>query len=305
MAIGGGHGLSATLRAVRQYADEVVGVVSVGDDGGSTGRLRRAGWSVVPGDLRKALVALASPGSLLAAGLEHRFESGELAGHTAGNLLLGAMAAEGNGLIDALDELGLALGSVGRVLPASVEPVTLLGESADAWVRGQVELARTPTLLRVAFEPEDPAVPPDAVDAIVHADQVILGPGSLYTSVLAAAAVPGIRRAVARCSAQVVYVANLASHEVESQGYDVAAHVAALGRHGLTPDVVLYDPDRLAGVAGVEVAQGRQLTRSNPGIHDPDRLAEALASLIGAPSRGPLATPEIGSTGDSAPDLVP
>lgn len=119
VAIGGGHGLSATLRAVRRYADGICGVVTVGDDGGSTGRLRRAGWDVVPGDLRKTLVALAPPGSLLAAGLEHRFASGELAGHAAGNLLVGAMMQECDGdLIAVLDALGEALGAVGRVLPA-------------------------------------------------------------------------------------------------------------------------------------------------------------------------------------------
>ena len=193
VAIGGGHGLSATLRAVRRYADDICGVVTVGDDGGSTGRLRRAGWDVVPGDLRKSLVALAPPESLLAAGLEHRFEAGEVAGHTAGNLLLGAMMREcGGDLIAVLDALGEALGTVGRVLPAAVNPVTLLGETSEGWVRGQVEVASTTNLVRLGFEPADPMVPGDAVDAIVAADQVILGPGSLYTSVLAAAAVPGL-----------------------------------------------------------------------------------------------------------------
>ena len=284
VAIGGGHGLSATLRAVRRYADDICGVVTVGDDGGSTGRLRRAGWDVVPGDLRKSLVALAPPESLLAAGLEHRFEAGEVAGHTAGNLLLGAMMREcGGDLIAVLDALGEALGTVGRVLPAAVNPVTLLGETSEGWVRGQVEVASTTNLVRLGFEPADPMVPGDAVDAIVAADQVILGPGSLYTSVLAAAAVPGIRRAVARSTAQVVYVANLAAQEPESEGYDVSDHVAALAVHGLTPDAVLYDPDRLAGVDGVSTAVGEQLTEANPWVHDAERLAEALAGLAGVP----------------------
>ncbi len=286
VAIGGGHGLSATLRAVRRYADNICGVVTVGDDGGSTGRLRRAGWDVVPGDLRKSLVALAPSHSLLAAGLEHRFQAGEVAGHTAGNLLLGAMMRESGGdLIAVLDALGEALGTVGRVLPAAVNPVTLLGETSSGWVRGQVEVASTTDLVRLGFEPADPMVPGDAVDAIVSADQVILGPGSLYTSVLAAAAVPGIRRAVARSTAQVVYVANLASHEAESEGYDVSDHVAALAEHGLTPDAVLYDPERLSGVAGLSTAVGEHLTESNPWVHDAERLAEALAGLVGVPLR--------------------
>ena len=289
VAIGGGHGLSATLRAVRRYADDICGVVTVGDDGGSTGRLRRAGWDVVPGDLRKSLVALAPTDSLLAAGMEHRFEAGELAGHTAGNLLLAAMMREcGGDLIAVLDALGEALGTVGRVLPAAVNPVTLLGETPTAWVRGQVEVAATTDLVRLGFEPADPVVPAAAVDAIVTADQVILGPGSLYTSVLAAAAVPGIRRAVARSTAQVVYVANLAAHEPESSGYDVSDHVAALAEHGLTPDAVLYDPDRLAGVDGLSTAVGEHLTDTNPWVHDAERLAEALAGLAGVPQRAEL-----------------
>ena len=286
VAIGGGHGLSATLRAVRRYANDICGVVTVGDDGGSTGRLRRAGWDLVPGDLRKSLVALAPPDSLLAAGLEHRFEAGEVAGHTAGNLLLGAMMSEcGGDLIAVLDALGAALGTVGRVLPAAVNPVILLGETPSGWVRGQVEVASTTDLVRLGFEPADPTVPGDVIEAIVSADQVILGPGSLYTSVLAAAAVPGIRRAIARSTAQIVYVANLAAHEAESEGYDVADHVAALGVHGLTPDAVLYDPDRLSGVNGLSSAVGEQLTEANPWVHDAERLAEALAGLAGVPLR--------------------
>lgn len=284
VAIGGGHGLSATLQAVRRYADNICGVVTVGDDGGSTGRLRRAGWDVVPGDLRRSLVALAPPESLMAAGLAHRFQRGELAGHTAGNLMLGAMMSEcGGDLIAVLDALGEGLGAVGRVLPAAVDPVTLLGETPSGWVRGQVEVAATTDLVRLAFEPSDPVVPDAVVDAIVAADQVILGPGSLYTSVLAAAAVPGIRRAIARSTAHVVYVANLAAHEPESSGYDVSDHVAALAHHGLTPDAVLYDPERLAGVDGLSTAVGEHLTKTNPWVHDPDRLAEALARLVGVP----------------------
>ena len=306
VAIGGGHGLSATLRAVRRYADGICGVVTVGDDGGSTGRLRRAGWDVVPGDLRKTLVALAPPGSLLAAGLEHRFASGELAGHAAGNLLVGAMMQECDGdLIAVLDALGEALGAVGRVLPAAVSPVTLLGETTSGWVRGQVEVAGRTDLVRLGFDPVDPEVPDAAVDAIVTADQVILGPGSLYTSVLAAAAVPGIRRAVARSTAQVVYVANLASHEAESEGYDVADHVAALTDHGLSPDAVLYDPDRLAGVAGLDTAVWGHLTATNLAVHDPERLAEALAGLIGAPlGRVPEVSQSV-QTGGVGAHLVP
>jgi uncharacterized cofD-like protein len=210
VAVGGGHGLAATLRAVRGYAGAVTAVVSVADDGGSTGRLRAAGDRPAPGDLRKCLVALAGGDSPLLRAMEYRFDAGELDGHAFGNLLIAALEDSEGDLVSALDEVGRILGAVGRVLPATTHPVQLravVGSGAE--VRGQVAVARQPDLELVTVDPPDAPVCAPALEAILAADQVVLGPGSLYTSVLAATAVPGIAEGLAATSARLVYVCNL------------------------------------------------------------------------------------------------
>jgi uncharacterized cofD-like protein len=131
VALGGGHGLAATLRAVRTYTSAVTAVVSVADDGGSTGRLRAADDRPAPGDLRKCLIALAAHDSPLARSMEHRFSSGELEGHAFGNLLIVAMAETDGDLVAALDEIGRLLGIVGRVLPATTDVVQLRAASTS------------------------------------------------------------------------------------------------------------------------------------------------------------------------------
>lgn len=281
VAIGGGHGLAASLRAVRTYTERVTAVVTVADDGGSTGRLRAAADRPAPGDLRKCLVALASPEASLARAMEHRFDAGELDGHAMGNLLIVAMSETEGGLLPALDEIGRLLGGVGRVLPATTDGVELraVANSGDH-VAGQVAVSARADVCTVEVSPADATACPEAVAAIQAADQIVLGPGSLYTSVLAAAAVPGIARAVQDASAQVVYVCNLRPQQVETAGYDVAEHVAALGRHGIVPDVVLYDPASIGGADGVTSAVAASLARPSGLAHDPGLLGAALAALV-------------------------
>jgi uncharacterized cofD-like protein len=282
VAIGGGHGLAATLRAARSYAAEVTAVVSVADDGGSSGRLRRQLGIVPPGDLRKCLVALADEGSTLARAFELRFdsESDELAGHALGNLVLAGLASTTGDLQDALDEAGRLLGAVGRVLPASSEPVVLKASSPSGEVEGQTAVADTVQIQRLSLVPADPPAPEAALEAIGCADQVVVGPGSLFTSVLAAAAVPQISEAVGACNARRVYVANLRPQQAETEGYDVAAHVTALEAHGVTVDVVLADTAAIAlGTPSVAVVQA-PLAKANGLAHDPARLAERLRSLV-------------------------
>ena len=282
VAIGGGHGLAASLRAVRTYTDDVTAVVSVADDGGSTGRLRAAGERPAPGDLRKCLIALAEPGSALAASMEHRFVAGELEGHAFGNLLIVAMAETGGDLVAALDEIARLVGAVGRVLPATTEAVQLRAASTSGeQVTGQVAVAARSDLCTVALSPPDPIACADAVQAIGRADQIVLGPGSLYTSVLAATVVPGITEAIVGSSAPLVYVCNLRPQRSETTGYDVADHLAALARHGLEPDVVLYDPDTIGEATGVGRAVPAALARSSGLAHDPSLLGKALAALLG------------------------
>jgi uncharacterized cofD-like protein len=281
VAVGGGHGLATTLRAARLYAGRVCAVVSVADDGGSTGRLRAASPRPAPGDLRKCLVALAGSDAPIVAAMEHRFGSGELEGHAFGNLLIAALEESEGDLLAALDEAGRLLDCVGRVLPSTTEPIELRARvDSGGVVRGQVAVGERTDLRTVAIEPADAPACELAVRAILDADQVVLGPGSLYTSVLAATAVRGVAEAVRATGAQVVYVCNLRPQVSETAGYRVVDHVEALARHGLEPDVVLYDPSTIDGAEGVAGARPVHVARPNGLAHDPVLLGEALAAAL-------------------------
>lgn len=280
VALGGGHGLAATLRATRTYASEITAVVSVADDGGSTGRLRAAEDRPAPGDLRKCLVALSDDSSILARTMEHRFAAGELEGHAFGNLLIVALAETGGDLVAALDEIGRLVGSVGRVLPATTESVSLHAAiHSGAVIEGQVAVGASPDVSTVSLEPPDAPACAPAVEAILAADQIVLGPGSLFTSVLAATAVRGIRDALVQANGQFVYVCNLHPQLPETEEYGVAEHVEALTRHGLEPDVVLFDPDAIGGADGIEVAVPGVLAKASGLAHDPVLLGKALESI--------------------------
>lgn len=283
MAVGGGHGLAASLRAARLYAGDLTAIVSVADDGGSSGRLRRQMGIVPPGDLRKCLVALTDDGALLAQVFEQRFDpdTDELTGHALGNLILaGLMAAAGDVQVG-LDEAALLLGAHGRVVPAATEPVVLKASSDGGDIEGQTAVGDTAHIQRVSVIPADAVAPAAAVAALNGADQIVVGPGSLFTSVLAALAVPGIAEAIGRSSARVVYVANLRPQPAETEGFDVADHVAALVAHGVHVDAVVADTTAIAlGPLEVPVVVG-PLAKANRLAHDPGRLAAALAGLVG------------------------
>jgi uncharacterized cofD-like protein len=281
VALGGGHGTAVTLRAARRYAGEVTAIVSVADDGGSTGRLREQLDVVALGDLRKCLVALAAEGSVLATAFEHRFPGGDLAGHALGNVVLAGMVEAAGGLVAGIDETAALLGAAGRVLPATVERVVLTAQGETGEVNGQVAVSKAGRIHQVSLLPKGCAAPPDALAAIEAADQIVIGPGSLYTSVLAAAVAGGIARAISASAAQRVYVCNLRPQLPETDGYDVADHVAALRRHGVEVDAVLWDPASGVelGDPGVLVEAG-PLTGANPLVHDPVRLASALSDLL-------------------------
>jgi len=281
VAIGGGHGTAVTLKAARRYAGTLTGIVSVADDGGSSGRLRELLNVVALGDIRKCLVALADEDSALALAFERRFEEGELAGHALGNLILTGLIDATGDLVLGVREAAQLLGARGDVLPATTEPVVLKAESGNGTVAGQVAVMGTGGIRTVSLVPEDALAPPLALERIAEADQVVIGPGSLFTSVLAAVAVRGIAEAVASSKAPVVYVCNLRPQIPETEGYDVADHVAALARHGVTVDVVVCDtiPGMAIGEAVAPVLDV-PLTGENRLVHSPAKLAQALAGLL-------------------------
>lgn len=280
VAIGGGHGLAASLAGFAQLGVAPTAIVSVADDGGSTGRLREELHVPAVGDLRKALVALAPAGSLFHDAMSHRFTAGALAGHAFGNLAIAAMVEVTGDLVAALDELARLCGSVGRVLPTALTPVTLVARTATGEIRGQATISTTSGIQQVWLEPGDAETPKEALDAIAEADLVVIGPGSLYTSVLAAAAAPSIRDALRSTDATVVYACNLRPQEGETAGYGVADHVDALAAHGIRADRVLYDPDTIGSAEGVEGAVAAALARPNGLAHHPRRLAEAVLDLV-------------------------
>jgi uncharacterized cofD-like protein len=282
VALGGGHGTAVALRAARRYAGDVTAIVSVADDGGSSGRLRDALGIPAPGDLRRCLVALAEPGSVWAETFEHRFAAGdgELAGHAVGNLVIAGLASATGSFIEALEEAARLLGVAGRVLPATTQSVVLTAEVAGGAVQGQVAVERAGPVSCVSLSPPHPDAPAEAVEAILAADQIVIGPGSLFTSVLAVLAVPDLRLALEKTSAPKVYVCNLRPAP-GTEGFDVAAHVHAVLAHGVGPDVVLYDPATMALGATEAPAVAADLARGDGLVHDPARLAGALAGLVG------------------------
>lgn len=264
--------------------------MSVGDDGGSSGRLRRELGLPAPGDLRRCLSALAADDSLLASSLEHRFDKGPLDGHPVGNLLIAGLTSACGDFSAAIEEVARLVNAAGRVYPATLEPVTLLADSDAGPLRGQVTLERATGIRNLRFDPPDPTAPRPAVEAILGADQVVIGPGSLFTSVLAAAVVPEIRAALLHTRAQRVFVANVANDKAEARGFDLPEHVEALSLHGVTLDAVIAVPGthRVAEVErvapGAEVITAEVAGDDGWG-HDPKRLGAELARLAARVAR--------------------
>ncbi|HVB94955.1 MAG TPA: gluconeogenesis factor YvcK family protein [Acidimicrobiales bacterium] len=281
VALGGGHGLAATLRSVRTLTDAVTAVVSVADDGGSSGRLRELMHILPPGDLRKCLVALAEPDSLLASAFAYRFNEGELSGHSLGNLMLARLMEAAGDPISGLDEAARLLGVRGRVLPATTELVVLKAETEGGPVSGQVAVMGNDRIERVSLVPDDAVAPGPVIEAIRSADLIVLGPGSLFTSVLAAVAVPGITDAIQASPGRTVYVCNLRPQIPETAGFDLGMHISALVAHGVDADVAVYDPSGLApGNPSIPVIEA-SLCRPNGLAHDPTKLANVLSDLLG------------------------
>lgn len=297
-AIGGGHGLAAALQAILDYADVVSAIVTVTDDGGSSGRLSPHLDIPPPGDIRRALLALAPQPSLWRSLIEYRFEDADVAGHSLGNLILAAMADLGGDFADAVNSVGRMLGVRGAVIPVADVPLVLEADVDGSLVTGQVAIARSRGMITdIRVTPGHVTARRAATDAIAAADQIVLGPGSLFTSTIAPLRVPGLVESINDADATLVYVANLTTQDGETLGMDELAHIEALiAVAGLrAPDaVVAHDgplsvPDGLDAITvradrlsetGIRVATGDIADpRADWPQHDPARLGAVLRRL--------------------------
>lgn len=307
VALGGGHGLAASLSALRHVTDAVTAVVTVADDGGSSGRLREEYDVLPPGDLRMALAALCDDsewGHLWRDVLQHRFGGdGPLGGHALGNLLIVALwELLGDDPADGLAMVGRLLGARGRVLPMSTVPLTIAARvsgldpehpEAESTLRGQATVATTTGTVRsVALDPADPPASAEAIAAVGAADWVVLGPGSWFTSVLPHLLVPGLAAALCETRARRILTLNLELETDETLGFTAAHHLDVLRQHapGLDLDYVLADPavvddEEVLRAAcsrlGAELVVAEVGRPDTPGVHDSLRLAAAYRDIFG------------------------
>jgi uncharacterized cofD-like protein len=312
VAIGGGTGLSTMLRGLKNYTQELTAIVTMADDGGGSGMLRTDLGMPPPGDIRHCLQALANVEPLMAELINYRFSEGSLAGQSFGNLVLAALNGICGSFEEAVSRMGQVLAITGRVLPVTGEIVQLeaafengksvVGESKIC----DFKKAQDCRITRVRLLPEWPRANPEALEAIAQADLILLGPGSLYTSVIPNLLVEGISEAIAASPALRIYVCNVMTQDGETEGYTASDHLKALNTHARrnlvdlclvnsapVPEALLpyYAAENAAPIAidreaihalGVElseqpVADTHQLRLAR---HDPDRLAQAVLRLL-------------------------
>jgi uncharacterized cofD-like protein len=304
-ALGGGHGLHASLSALRRLPLDLTGVVTVADDGGSSGRLRSEFGVLPPGDLRMALAALCGDdewGVTWARVLQHRFAgSGEMRGHVTGNLLIVSLWELLGDHVAALDWVGRLLGARGRVLPMALTPLDISAQVSGLYsddperlstVRGQVAVATcTGTIEAISLIPAKPRPCPEAADAVRAADMVVLGPGSWFTSVLPHLMVPRLREALIETEAHVVVVLNLAPQDGETKGFRAVDHLRALLDHAPQLPIGTVVVDRSGAAETTELRElavkcGARLMVADVGCddgtqrHDPQKLAAAYARVL-------------------------
>ena len=263
VVIGGGTGLSNLLRGLKRFTNNITAIVTVADDGGSSGRLRQELGVLPPGDIRNCITALADEDQLVTELFHYRFEHGEgLEGHNFGNLFITAVFAITKGdMIKAVRTASRVLNSCGQVLPSTLDNITLVAEMHDgSQVRGESHISHSAARIkRVACDPPNPSATTEAVEAILSAELIVLGPGSLYTSVVPNLLVPGISAAVRQSTAAKIYVCNILTQPGETSNFTVGDHVEALMLNSDTPagegyklmdtvlvsDVSKTDPERL------------------------------------------------------------
>ena len=240
VAIGGGHGLATLLRGIKNYTHNITAIVTVADDGGSSGRLRQTMGILPPGDIRNCLAALSNDEAMLSQLFQYRFPNGTkgLDGHSFGNLFITALVEISGSFEEAVAESGRVLSVSGRVLPSTLHDVRLIadielpGSANEIRVVGESLIPESPGMVRrVWLEPNSPQAFPKALQAILNADMTIIGPGSLYTSILPNLLVPDIAAAIRASRALKVYVCNVATEHGETDGYTCGDHVQALIKH--------------------------------------------------------------------------
>ena len=304
--IGGGTGLSTLLRGMKFITGNCTAVVSVGDDGGSSGRLRHELGIIPPGDLRKCLVAMADSEPLMERVMQYRFEGDSyLSGHSLGNLFLAAIAETEGGMEEGLSAASQILKVRGRVIPSTLHNIQLAADMTDgSYVLGQAEIAQVhKTVRQLRMVPEDVPATKSAVEAIRNADILVLGPGSLYTSVICNLLVPDIREAVLQSRAVKIYVCNVMTQPGETDGFGAYEHVKILTEYAGKPflDYVIVNSEDISDEQialykakgqepispdiekieemGIKVIPARLVSKSDMVRHDPQKLAQAIMSL--------------------------
>src|SRR3989339_113716 len=305
VALGGGTGLANLLRGLKKYSCDITAVVAVTDDGGSSGRLRRELGILPPGDIRNCLVALSQEENLMARLFQYRFPAeGSLAGHSFGNLFLTAMSAITGGFDKAIYSSGEVLAISGRVLPVTLKSVTLSAGLADGnIVDGETNISRSSSRVKtLMIKPYSPPAAPMVLDAIAEADCIIMGPGSLYTSVIANLLVEGVADAIAASKAARVYVSNIMTQPGETSGYTIEDHISAIESHAgqkIIDYIIVNDGSIPAGIAKRYAKEGSAPVKAEKkarfkariikadlvGVdeyarHNPDKLAAVIYKKI-------------------------
>lgn len=307
VAIGGGTGLSTMLRGLKAFTSNITAVVTVADDGGGSGVLRQELGMLPPGDIRNCILALADTEPLMEQLLQYRFKEGNLKGQSFGNLFLAAMDGISSSFVEAVKRMSDVLAVTGRVLPVTLENVTLCAELEDGSIVcgesriGQHRNFNKCRIKRVYMEPADAEPLEDVIDALDQADVIVLGPGSLYTSILPNLLVRGICQAIQRSNALKIYVCNVMTQPSETEDYSVSDHIRALEDHSCKgiidlcivnnsvipddirekyqndgADQVVIDRETMEN-AGIRIIEGDYASlRNNLVRHDPHKLAEAV-----------------------------
>jgi uncharacterized cofD-like protein len=281
VVMGGGTGLSVMLRGLKQKPLHLTAIVTVGDDGGSSGILRTELQMPPPGDIRNVLIALADAEPLLSKVLQYRFPAGTgLAGHTLGNLLLAAMTEITGDFVRSVKEVSKVLAVRGQVLPAADRAIVLRAELEDGRVIvGESNIPKAGgRIRRVWIDPPEARPLDEALEAIRRADAIVIGPGSLYTSIVPTLLVPGISRAVAEASAVKIFVCNVMTQPGETDGYAASHHVEAIVRHAgerLFDCVIVNNGEIPADVLRQYAEQG-----AAPVLPDEDNLIAAGCRVV-------------------------